>query len=109
MHNTARERRDKLVPEMIPDQIAETERLVAETFTRANRTIQNARELITVLIWGGSVLALVLSLTVLFVEIMVPGHKHGALGTFIWGFVLLGLVAANVGVILDRLDDSSES
>ncbi len=67
------------------------------------------RGLITTLKWGGSVSALFLALTVLFVEIFVAGYKNWLLGTYFWGFALLGIAAALVGVILDRQDVSSES
>ena len=65
------------------------------------------RGLITGLKWGGSVSALILALTGLITEFIVPGH--GTLGTLFWLFALLGIAAAIVGVILDRQDDSSDS
>ncbi len=66
------------------------------------------RGLITTLKWGGSVSALFLALTGVLIEIFLAGPENGALGTLIWAIVLLALVAAIVGVILDRQDVSSE-
>ncbi len=65
------------------------------------------RGLITVLKWGGSVSALVLALSGLITEFIVPGH--GDLGTLFWLFALLGIAAAIIGVILDRQDEPSDS
>ncbi len=65
------------------------------------------RGLIAVLKWGGSVSALVLALTGLITEIIVPGH--GTLGPLFWVFALLGIAAAIAGVILDRSYESSDS
>jgi hypothetical protein len=64
------------------------------------------RGLITVLKWGGSVLALILALTGLVIEIFLPAPENGALGMLFWAFVLLGLAASIVGVISDRREDS---
>ncbi len=65
------------------------------------------RGLITVLKWGGSISALILALTGLLIEIIVPGHE--TLGALFWVFALLGIAAAIVGVILDRQDESADS
>ncbi len=70
---------------------------------------RTSRGLITVLKWGGSVSALVLTLTGLLIEVFLPGPENGALGTLFWVFALLGIAAAIVGVILDRQDESSDS
>jgi hypothetical protein len=67
------------------------------------------RGITTVLKWGGSVSALILALTGLLIEIIVPGQGIGGLGNLFWAFVLLGLVAAIAGVILDRSYESSDS
>ena len=68
---------------------------------------EKPRQVITVLQWSGSVSALILALAGLLAEIIAPGHGIGRLGTIFWVFVPLGLVAAIVGVILDRQDESS--
>jgi hypothetical protein len=67
------------------------------------------RGIITVLKCGGSVSALILALTGLLIEIIAPGQGIGGLGNLFWGFVLLGLVAAIAGVILDRSYESPDS
>ncbi len=77
--------------------------------TSATEPFRMPRGLITVLKLGGSVSALIFALTALFVEIFVAGYKNWLLGTYFWGFALLGIAAALVGVILDRQDVSSAS
>ncbi len=100
---------DSLVTQLPLDQsqIARAaEEMIAESPV-PTKPFRMPRGLITVLKWGGSILALVLALTGLLVEIIVPGH--GTLGALFWLFAMLGIAAAIAGVILDRPSESSDS